>query len=292
MENYNLKRDASGGVGGGRLYGTRGEQPSTSSSVIGYRDLCGKCGARRIDAQIGLEESPELFVAKLVEVFREVKRVLRDDATLWLNLGDSFQDKQLLGIPWRVAFALQADGWILRSDIIWAKPNPMPESVTSRPTKSHEYIFLLSKSASYYYDNEAIAEAASQPLGIPKRTGQHKATELGAYRGMYADTPTSGLGTNQGASTRNRRSVWTIPTKPYDQAHFAVFPTALIEPCILAGSKVGDTVLDPFAGSGTTLAVALKHHRNAIGIELNASYIELARRRIERTQPYLEGINE
>jgi DNA modification methylase len=267
------------------------------------------------DGQIGLEATPEAYVARMVEVFREVRRVLRDDGTCWVNLGDSYaattkntgrfdhdrshgneergtylsvagpnkkvkvdlgilKPKDLVGIPWRVAFALQADGWYLRQDIIWHKPNPMPESVRDRCTKAHEYVFLLTKSPRYYYDADAVSEAAVQPMGVARRTGQCKSTVLG-----HTST-TSTLGSNQGESVRNRRSVWTITPKPYKGAHFAVMPPDLVEPCIKAGCPVGGTVLDPFAGSGTTLAVATKLGRNSIGIELNAEYIELARARI------------
>jgi site-specific DNA-methyltransferase (adenine-specific) len=230
------------------------------------------------ERQIGLEEMPEDFIVKLVEVFREVKRVLRDDGTLWLNLGDSywnnfgggsptmttgnaqavrargrsnkpkhdlFKIKDLIGIPWRVAFALQQDGWYLRQDIIWHKPNPMPESVTDRCTKSHEYIFLLSKSSKYYFDSEAM----QQP--------------------------------SVGGGTRNRRSVWTVSTKPFKGAHFATFPPELIEPCILSGCPVGGTVLDPFGGSGTTAGVAVSNDRNAIICELNPEYASLVEDRVK-----------
>lgn len=228
------------------------------------------------DEQIGLEESPDDYVAEMVAVFREVRRVLADDGTLWLNLGDSYLDKSLVGIPWRVAFALQADGWCLRSDIIWHKPNPMPESVTDRPTKSHEHIFLMSKSPKYFYDHEAIREQASQDLGNSQiRFGGSK----------YGDSDDPKFATKSGNvyemnGLRNRRDVWTISTQGYPGAHFAVYPPALIEPCILAGSREGDTVLDPFSGSGTTGMVALRHGRNYVGLELNPDYAELSRERI------------
>jgi len=231
------------------------------------------------DGQIGLEKTPDAYVARMVEVFREVRRVLRDDGTLWLNLGDSYagstmtanlKQKDLVGVPWRVAFALQADGWWLRQDIIWHKPNPMPESVRDRCTKAHEYVFLLTKSERYFYDAEAVSEESvgrerfgnwikGQPC--PDRQDNHR-------QDMTATT------------TRNRRSVWTVTTKPYSGAHFAVMPPDLVEPCIRAGCPEGGTVLDPFAGSGTTLAVAAELGRNAIGCELNPDYIELAEQRI------------
>lgn len=242
----------------------------------------------------------------MVEVFREVRRVLKDDGTLWLNLGDSYaaggngghgakqhsnrgtralaghakkappglNPKDLVGIPWRVAFALQADGWYLRQDIIWNKPNPMPESVTDRCTKKHEYIFLFSKSERYYFDNEAIKEPSKYPnddrKGRVSLTDKRLPTELIA-------------GIRPGSQTyafRNKRSVWTVTTKPYKGAHFATFPPDLIEPCILAGAPINGVVLDPFMGSGTTGYVARKHDRDFIGIELNPDYIKLAQARI------------
>lgn len=291
----------------------------TSPPYWGLRDY----GA---DGQIGLEDSPYAFVERLVKVFREVRRVLRDDGTLWLNLGDSYaadrggtyqpaetlaggtsgrmsdgsktnrgrgdgyqpsrnarayglKHKDLCGIPWRVAFALQADGWYLRSDIIWHKPNPMPESVTDRPTKSHEYLFLLSKSARYYYDADAIREPVSERLtfmgGSPMpEHGNHVRTD--GHRGksvkrIYTEP--------KGA---NARTVWSIATKSYADAHFATFPTELPERCIKAGSRAGDTVLDPFMGSGTTAWVARHLGRHAVGCEINPEYLEIARRRLQQ----------
>ena len=202
------------------------------------------------DDQLGLEKTPEKFVENLVNVFREVRRVLRDDGTVWLNLGDSYlANKQLSGIPWRVAFALQADGWYLRQDIIWSKPNPMPESVTDRCTKAHEYIFLLSKSPKYYYDNEAIKEES-----------QLDASE-----------------------TKNKRSVWSVSPVAYKEAHFATYPPELIKPCILAGCPEGGTVLDPFGGSGTTAQVSNNLNRNAILCELNPEYVEIAKVRLQES---------
>ena len=271
----------------------------TSPPYFGLRDY-------GHDGQIGLEPTPDEFVASLVTVFREVRRVLRDDGTLWLNLGDSYartggtdrkvpetarvgstrntmtqmgdrtskapsglKDKDLIGVPWRVAFALQADGWYLRQDIIWHKPNPMPESVRDRCTKAHEYIFLLSKSPRYYFDSEAIKEPASAP---PKKCGPKNDASRN-------DSGRTGIVRGDG-ETRNRRSVWTVSTKPFGEAHFATFPPALIEPCILAGSRLGDTVLDPFGGAGTTGLVAQQHGRNAVLTEINPEYAEIARRRI------------
>lgn len=240
------------------------------------------------DGQIGLEQEPEAFIAQLVAVFREAKRVLRDDGTLWVNIGDSYfgggkglagnlvashnerhlehktggivpkgtKPKDLVGIPWMFAFALRADGWYLRQDIIWAKPNPMPESVTDRCTKSHEYIFLLSKSPHYFFDNQAIAEPAI--WATDRRAGEGRIAYDGKRQGEK--------GTGQEAfvsikDTRNKRDVWTVTTKPFKGAHFATFPPELITPCILAGSPVGGTVLDPFFGAGTTGLVAQRHGR-------------------------------
>ncbi len=245
----------------------------TSPPYFGLRDY-------GHDGQIGLEPTPEEFVKSLVNVFREVRRALRDDGTLWLNLGDSYgKNKQLMGIPWRVAFALQADGWYLRQDIIWNKPNPMPESVTDRCTKAHEYIFLMSKSPRYYFDADAIREPSVQPAKLHGKGGalttrgeQGYANASGAQRDNSGGYGTDGF--------RNKRSVWTVTTRPYAGAHFATFPPALIEPCILAGCPEGGTVLDPFGGSGTTGAVAKQNRRKAVLIELNPDYIPLIRERV------------
>lgn len=274
----------------------------TSPPYFGLRDY-------GVEGQIGLEETPEAFTQKLVEVFREVRRVLKDDGTLWLNLGDSYagggqgghadgkvnkavkyphlkkpstlglKPKDLIGIPWRVAFALQADGWYLRQDIIWHKPNPMPESVTDRCTKAHEYIFLLSKSPRYYFDHEAIKEAANEKYAERYKYGFGGAKNIALEAtGKGATKP---IGDRDFHPTRNKRSVWTVTTKPYKGAHFATFPPDLIEPCILAGSKPDDLVLDPFLGAGTTGMVSQKHGRDFIGIELNPEYMELAKKRIQ-----------
>lgn len=222
------------------------------------------------DGQIGLEQTPDEYVTKLVDVFRQVRRVLRDDGTLWLNLGDSYTNKkQLIGIPWRVAFALQADGWCLRQDIIWAKPNPMPESVRDRFTKAHEYVFLLSKDAKYFFDTDAVREVASGPA---KKCGPKNDASRN-------DSDRTGIVRGDGV-TRNKRSVWTISPKPYHGAHFAVMPADLVKTCIHAGSSIGGTVLDPFLGSGTTIAVAAECGRVGIGIELNPDYAQLATDRI------------
>lgn len=254
------------------------------------------------EGQFGLEDTPQKFVARLVDLFDLLRPALRDDGTVWLNLGDSYagnvsrasnngragfgteregvfsripeglKSKDLAGIPWRVAFALQDAGWYLRQDIIWAKPNPMPESVTDRCTKSHEYLFLLSKSPRYYFDHEAIKEPTVTNVGDAKiRFGGSK----------YGDSDDPKHKTKSGnvyeqTGLRNKRDVWTIPAKPFKGAHFAVMPEALVEPCILAGVPQGGTVLDPFMGSGTTISVANRLGRNSVGFELNSEYIDVA----------------
>jgi len=265
----------------------------TSPPYYGLRDYGGE------ENQIGMEESPEEYVNQLVEVFRNVREVLTDDGTLWLNIGDSYynyrsdgnypkqtvsktrqdlptktpvrgnklegyKSKDLIGIPWLLAFALRKDGWYLRQDIIWNKPNPMPESVKDRCTKSHEYIFLLSKSKNYYYDNEAIKEPT-------------KENGAGSYSGI-----------TKGNTTKNKRSVWTVNKKPYKGAHFATFPPELIEPCIKAGSQKGDIILDPFIGSGTTAMVAKSLGRHYIGCELHESYNNLIQNRVSQYTINLE----
>jgi DNA modification methylase len=285
----------------------------TSPPYFGLRDY-------GVDGQIGLESTPSEYVARMVEVFRLVRDLLAEDGTLWLNLGDSYasgmtgrndtdpenlarrsalygtgngngnipcenkqrrvpeglKPKDLIGIPWRVAFALQADGWYLRSDIIWAKPNPMPESIKDRPTKSHEYLFLLSKSQDYFYDSLAIQEpsiaAGERRGGGLKYSDPGSAATLGGKHNLdrYGVTPEG----------RNRRSVWTIATQPYDGAHFATFPQELILPCVLAGSRAGDIVFDPFIGSGTTALVAKENGRRYLGCELNPEYRALWEERL------------
>jgi DNA modification methylase len=284
-----------------------GGKKTTGHVQEGFKSVCGRCGAERVDAQLGLEPTPEAYVARMVEVFREVRRVLRDDGTLWLNLGDSYaantkgsggtsskqptnagsfyaarfdlgalKPKDLVGIPWRVAFALQADGWWLRSDIIWAKPNPMPESVTDRPTKAHEYLFLMAKSERYFYDGEAVREPVA-----PSQVGRVREDAIGGAshveRGQHSP---GGVYRSDNGCGRNRRSVWTVTTEAFCEAHFAVMPQALVEPCVLAGSKPGDLVLDPFAGSGTVGVVSLRHGRRFLGLELNPEYVAMARKRI------------
>lgn len=238
-------------------------------------------GLRRYNggaAEIGQEETPDAYIAELVEVFRGVRRVLRDDGTLWVVIGDRFIDKHLQGIPWRVAFALQTDGWILRSDCIWSKPNAMPSSVTDRPTTAHEYLFLLSKQERYCYDADAIAEPVIKgAAGSSFTSGKTGINGLG----RVSQLPRAERG------TRNKRTIWTVATTPYKQAHSATYPEKLIEPCILAGSRPGDLILDPFFGTGTTGVVALRHGRHCIGIDLNADYIVLARERTGVVQPAL-----
>jgi DNA modification methylase len=266
------------------------------------------------DAEIGQEDTVDGYVQKMTEVFREVRRILRDDGTLWLNLGDTYMSakncapppqtiggqrgmpsdfvpgnrkdqkglktKDLIGIPWRVAFALQADGWYLRQDIIWNKPNPMPESVEDRCTKAHEYIFLMSKKTHYYYDHEAIKEAA-----VTAPASRDKAGE--GYQADYPNGPRFSKGERVWGADgkKNKRSVWTVNTKGYKGAHFAVYPEDLILPCVLAGCPKDGTVFDPFTGSGTTAVVALKNGRNYIGTELNPEYVKIAEDRIKESVP-------
>lgn len=288
----------------------------TSPPYFGLRDYSG--GA----AEIGKEKTPAEFVAALVAVFREVRRVLRDDGSAWINMGDSYgKGKQLLGIPWRLAFALQDDGWILRQEVIWAKSNPMPESVTDRCTKSHESIFLLAKSEKYYFDAGAIKEPAAPgsiarwnqdiegQIGsdrVPGKTnGNMKAVGGRSKRDSFKRDdskraeaiPGQSVGTHRedrnesewDTETRNKRSVWTVATTPYKGAHFATFPVALIEPCILAGAPAGGVVLDPFFGSGTTGEVAQQLGRKFIGCELNSSYKPLQDERLRQPSLNLEA---
>jgi DNA modification methylase len=300
----------------------------TSPPYFGLRDY-------GVDGQIGLEETPEAYINRLVEVFREAKRVLRNDGTLWLNIGDSYsgsgkggqseekrsenwkpeysnkgkcyglKPKDLIGIPWMLAFALRADGWYLRQDIIWHKPNPMPESVTDRCTKSHEYIFLLSKSKNYYYDAETIAEPVTQSTidrlsqdienqqgseRVPGKTNGAMKASAPRYGGKkYTENPDVFNRTKSGnvyefRENRNKRDVWSVATQPFKEAHFATFPKELIRPCILAGCPVGGVALDPFFGSGTVGEVALEENRDFIGIELNPKYIKISEKRISNVQ--------
>ncbi|MFV5192978.1 DNA-methyltransferase [Acinetobacter courvalinii] len=317
----------------------------TSPPYFGLRDY-------GVSGQLGLEETVDEYVQNMVEVFRLVRELLHDDGTLWLNLGDSYagsgrgqyihgtndpkqpkvkgqvlprnkaaqsklKPKDLIGIPWRVAFALQDDGWYLRQDIIWNKPNPMPESVTDRCTKSHEYIFLFSKSRKYYFNNEAIKEPVAESSlkrlaqnidaqngssrAVGKTNGTMKAVISRSARDSFKRTeskravghPNQAAGTHRAERadseydllTRNKRSVWQVATKPYKKAHFATYPVELIEPCVLSGSRVNDIVFDPFMGSGTTAEAALKNKRNYLGCELNHEYAQL---QIDRLKPFQE----
>lgn len=283
----------------------------TSPPYWGLRDY-------GVPGQIGLEPTLAEYVARMVDLFAEVRRVLRKDGTVWLNLGDSYasasacdrrniigngspdknskrpnrlhgglKEKDLCGVPWRVAFALQDDGWWLRSDVIWSKPNPMPESVTDRPTRSHEYLFLLTKSERYYYDAAAIREPLQESslergftyVGRPETSQKMLAAKPGEVRANATWRINGYIPTG-----RNKRSVWTVSSHPFPEAHFATFPPSLIEPCILAGSRPGDLVLDPFMGSGTTAIVAVKHLRDYLGCELNPDYIAMAYRRLSHVQ--------
>jgi len=278
-----------------------------------------------VDGQLGLEPTPDEYVANMVAVFRECKRVLKDDGTLWVNIGDSYasngevgqtddatqwrkgvlengkrsrgrgagngiKPKDLIGIPWMLAFALRADGWYLRQDIIWAKPNPMPESVKDRCTKSHEYIFLLSKSARYYYDNEAVKEPVSDVSMKRAEYGwdcDRPSTKNGSMGGEGIHTEKMGSRFVDPAG-RNKRDVWTVTTKPYKGAHYATFPPDLIKPMILAGCPAGGIVLDPFVGSGTTVMVATELGRRGIGLDLNMKYLDVnARERLASVQPLI-----
>ncbi|WP_425129741.1 DNA-methyltransferase [Burkholderia vietnamiensis] len=251
----------------------------TSPPYFGQRDY-------GVSGQVGSELSPETYIERLVAVFREVRRVLRDDGTLWLNLGDKYADGALLGMPWRVALALMQDGWTLRSDVIWHKPNAMPSSVKTRPTTDHEYMFMFSKAKSYYYDADAIREPHVTFSETSKMRGGRN------HLGKRGGTPE--IGKNSGNNNlhngrwdqafhplgRNKRTVWSVPLGKFREAHFAVFPDKLIEPCVLAGSPVGGIVMDPFFGSGTAGLVALNRGRKFVGIELNAEYCEMARGRL------------
>lgn len=281
--------------------GVRVQACVTSPPYFGLRDY-------GLEQQIGAEETPVEYIEQMVQVFSCVRDVLADDGTLWINLGDSYANdlkwggstggkhqhtlhgntgigrrrkttglkpKDLIGIPWRVALALQQSGWWLRSDIIWHKPNCMPESVTDRPTRAHEYLFLLAKSEKYHYDSDAIKEPAIRVGALPGGNGHYIQHSAG---GRNRDG-LSALGRKRVSESRNRRSVWTIGTTRFSGAHFATFPRKLIEPCILAGTRIGDTVLDPFMGSGTTALVAQALGRPFIGCELNPDYIDLQSRR-------------
>lgn len=308
--------------------GVKAQMCVTSPPYFGLRDY-------GHEGQIGLEQTPEEYIAAMVDVFRCVRDVLADDGTLWLNIGDSYatggkqqmgrrderpeylekraerfgtgkekalaggnlesfrsvdfgcKPKDLIGIPWMLAFALRADGWYLRQDIIWHKPNPMPESVRDRCTKAHEYVFLLSKSERYFFDHEAIKEPEvmkpQRRLTPRKANPNAKVHDMPVYRQMEGGT---------GGGLRNKRSVWSVATRPYKGAHFATFPPALIEPCILAGSRPGDIVLDPFMGSGTTAQVALQHGRRYLGCELNPEYEALQQQRISAVAAEIPSVDD
>lgn len=351
-------------TGGGKQNSSGKRWQHTSGGVSGHgaasTNTCASCGAWK--GCLGLEPTPDLFVEHMVAVFRECHRVLREDGTLWLNIGDSYatnggpgwqgktgqrsdrrftgtrntvamreqartayaghKPKDLIGVPWMLAFALRADGWFLRQDIIWAKPNPMPESVTDRCTKAHEYLFLLSKSSRYFYDGVAISEEAiygNEAVYADDTPGLHSGE---SHEGSGKTTRrfakgVAGWGTGRNSAVehnvtgrethaqlvkaenrtvevgaivkRNKRSVWNVPTAPFKEAHFATFPPKLIEPCVLAGSPRGGVVLDPFGGAGTTGLVADRLQRDAILIELNPGYAAMARRRIEGDSPLFTG---
>ena len=303
----------------------RDKQGTSLGSRPNTQRICARCGATRIDQQLGLEATPEEYVTKMVEVFREVRRVTRSDGTLWLNLGDcyagrgdisqkqtdkdivyatvgnalkkvqrrigtvdSLKPKDLVGIPWRVAFALQADGWWLRSAIVWHKPNPMPESCTDRPTSSYEMVFLMAKSAKYYYDIDAIREPL-KPVSLERLKYSVNAfapqNDCGAKLSKSNVSDVKMVVPNPAG--RNKRNVWTIPISPYPEAHFATFPPDLVKPSIMAGSKKGDIVLDPFLGAGTTLVVAKQRGRRGIGIELSLDYCKMAEKRLYKVRPRL-----
>jgi DNA modification methylase len=308
---------------------SKGSRPNTQTK-------CKSCGAVRVDKQIGLEETPEAYVASMVELFREIRRVLKSDGSVWLNIGDSYynhrpgkgqslskqtisrtkqdlpdvcarrgnkleglKEKDLIGIPWRLAFALQADGWYLRQDIIWHKPNPMPESVKDRCTKAHEYIFLLTKGSKYYFDQESIKELSlsttpkdlvpaewgvgEDPGTARKSRKDFKKTQGGGGTGFEGH---SGNMRADGTTyiTRIKRSVWSVSAKPFKDAHFATFPEELIYPMVLAGCPEGGVILDPFMGAGTTALVAKNNGRHYLGIELNPEYIKMAQARLETKQ--------
>ena len=287
-----------------------GEDLGSSHTIRFNRESCYKCGAKRKDKQIGLEDTFADYIESMVGVMQEVRRVLKPTGTLWLNIGDSYngsggaggdyakgglkegqpkygghndknlKKKDLMMIPARLAIALQEDGWYLRSDIIWNKSNPMPESVKDRPTQTHEHIFLMSKCPHYYYDGDAIKEPAAQNRW-GKKTPMNLDNVKGQVRGLSRER-------DMMPETRNKRNVWTVNTKPFKGAHFAVFPPELIEPCVLAGSPPSGVVLDPFGGSGTTAGVAIKHGRNAILCELNEDYAALIPKRVETIVGFAE----
>ena len=337
-------------VGASGSSGLNGSLAHKSGEVfVPFRVTCGKCGARRSDRQLGLEPTPEEYVANMTEVFREVRRVLASHGTLWLNMGDSYaaarsyqvrdnkhtevgnnmaaevppglKPKDLCGLPWRLAFALQADGWYLRSDIVWSKPNPMPESVTDRPTKAHEYVFLLTKQPRYFFDQEAVREPYNErwveshyrymkgnvDTQSNRKTGRGGGPGIQGYvapgvvprppTDSLLDTPQRRANFRSSAAERQRqyqeeadaaqagrniRSVWEIATEPFPEAHFATFPQALVERCLKAGTREGETVIDPFIGSGTVAFVARRLGRRCVGIELNEDYCKMIAKRTQQ----------
>jgi len=317
MENSNIIINSNAKDGLKQLQDNSVDCIVTSPPYWGLRDY-------GVEEQLGLEATPEEFVNNLCDIFDEAHRVLKEDGTLWLNIGDTYangkgrksqvkqsfentgegkygellegrrsstkghsiiKDKDLVGIPWRVAFELQRRGWYLRQDIIWAKPNPMPESVKDRCTKSHEHIFLLSKSPKYYFDFESIKEPAvsnnkSNSAGYPAVGGKKAAEDT---TGKFQTRNRKAEKTKSDTSTRRKRDVWSVAVKPFKEAHFAVFPEELIKPCVLAGSPPEGVVLDPFFGAGTTAVVAKKNNRNYIGIEINKEYIKIANKRLNNT---------
>lgn len=251
----------------------------TSPPYYGLRDYGN-------EKQIGLEDTPEQYIERLVKVFEQVKRTLKDNGTLWLNIGDTYENKSLIGIPWLLAFALKKSGWYLRQDIIWHKPNPMPESVKDRCVKSHEYIFLFSKSQQYYFDYKAIQEDAI--CKDDRRAGEGRIEYDGKRANGEDDKAQQSF--VKITDKRNKRDVWTVTTKAVKDAHFATYPEDLIKPCILAGCKVGGVVLDPFFGSGTTGRVCIKTNRDYFGIELNPDYIDIINKRTDNIQLTFEGL--
>jgi len=254
----------------------RAIESSILASFIQYGRKCKKCGAQRIDKQIGLEETKEEYIKKLVSVFKEIKRILKPEGTVFLNISDKYDKKKLLGIPWRVAFALEEDGWYICSDIIWNKLNPMPSSVKTRPTRSHEYIFLLTKSLNYYWDYETALEPAKW-----ERWGKQTTKKKAGTSTMVEERTKEEINKKFNTKKRNMRSVWTFATGAYSDAHFAVFPQELPEKAIPAGCPPGGVILDPFIGSGTTALVAKKLGRKCVGIELSEDNANLCLKRLE-----------
>lgn len=248
----------------------------TSPPYWGLRDY-------GVDGQFGLEQSPHEYVANMVDVFREIRRALKADGTLWINIGDTYRSKSLVGVPWMLAFGLREDGWLLRSDVIWHKPNPMPDGAKDRPTLSHEYVFLFAASDRYFFDCNAIAEKAGGGWNLRSKKGN-------TDRNDSTNDERGRVGAELEKETRNKRTVWTVASQPFSGSHFATMPPALVEPCVLAGSKPGDVVLDPFFGSGTTGQVAEKHGRRWIGFDINPAYEQLQKERTAQRSLALGGV--